>query len=319
MKLLKILFFFLLILSFSYAFALLAPSNIVLDKAYEDRLEISWAPSVWAEIYAVSYGKTSAEGWTYENELEIVVNEDAKAVIENLEVWTEYFIAVKSYDSLGNESEYSKEVSFSTLWQLQDLKIDSAEMISANLLKLSFNLNLKKDVTWVSVNVVSLEDSLEDIEVNKYETNSNNLELTLNGDLKKKSKYSATVVTLEWENWEKIKAWVDGVIEFEVPEVFKEIENEDLQAAWISDENNELEDLENEVSPKEEIEVSNNDMNEQILNSGDEIKEDKVIVETVAKKKESLPNTWPTETFLFFVLAFIVWSLLFVFKRERNS
>jgi len=297
MKLLKISLFVLMLGFSNYVLALEAPKNIILDNASSDKLEISWDTSSWAELYAISYWIKPVWTWSYEHELEIVVNDEAKATIEKLDLNTNYYIAVKAYDSLENESEYSQEISFSTLGELEKLKIDSIDVVNEKKLDLSFNLNLKKDDSSVNVNIVNLEDSIEDIEILKYKFEDNVLKIFLLNDLNKSGKYSATVVSLQWEKWEKIESWVDGVIVFDVPESFEKTndieENIELNSAWEN--------------------------NTKVLGWKDIDDTDKKAIESVAKQKEDLPTTGPTETFLFLLLSFIVWALLFMSRRKTNS
>ena len=366
MKLLKIIFFMLLLWFSNYVLALDAPKNVFLDKSSDNSLEISWDKVTWAEIYAVSYWKEPISNWSYENELEIVVNEDWKATIENLESNTKYYIWVKSFDSSDGESEYSSEVSFLTVWDLSldswELKISNIDLYSAKDLEISFNVNLKNDISLVSVNIVNLNESLEDIEVDNYEINSNVLKVELINPLIKSENYSITIVSLEWENWEKIKSWVDWVINFELPDVFKQKENlidseesVDLNSAWESNtindtgsssdsqwmiesnlnsvsESNQTNDSDSENNLSDQSTWSTNimsDTNVEIDETNDT--ENKVLwgdtivdpevkaVESIAKEKDSLPTTWPTETILFLLLSLIVWALIIMSRKKSVS
>ena len=327
MKILKISFFVMVLGFFNLVSALEAPENVVLDKAWENDLEISWNTASWAELYAVSYWKKPALDWSYEHELEIVVNTDAKTIIENLESDTNYYIAVKSYDSLENESNYSEEVSFSTLWEVKELKIDSINVSNVNTLDISFNSNLKNDIDMVSVNIIDSDNSLEDVEISKYEIDNNVLKIHLSNQLNKLQKYSATVVSLEWENWEKIKSWVDWVIHFEVPENFEDntSSKEELDNSETTEEIIDLNSA-SEVEPNDIswtwsstsiIDVSKNE--DKALGWKDMNDSDGKAIESVAKDKEDLPTTGPTETLLFLLLSFIVWALILMSRRKSNS
>lgn len=297
---------------FSYALALDAPKNIVLDNAWEDKLEISWDSLEWAELYTVSYWKESILAWPYEHELEIIVDKEAKTIIEGLNSDTKYYISVKSYDSLENESEYSQEVSFTTLWDLEELKINDIDVLSTKELEISFNMDLKVDPNSASVKIVNLDDDLDDIEVLKYEFNSNVLKLYLVNELDDLQNYSSTIISLEWENWEKITSWVDWVINFEVPEVFEEQVDIEEVIVWLNsafevgDENKEEWSLDTSLFTK-------------ILGWKNINNTDEKAIESVAKEKKDLPTTGPSEIFLFLLLSFIIWALLIIFRRKSIS
>lgn len=301
MKLLKISIFVLIISLFNWVIAIGSPTNVVLDKSLENWLEISWDAASGSVIYALSYWKESAFTWSYENELEIIVEWETKALLQDLESNTIYYIAVKSYDSLSNESEYSKEVSFSTTWQIAELKISNIDVLSAKQLNLSFNTNLNTDDSLVWVNIVNLDDSLQNVEVVKYEIKDNVLKIFLLNDLNNLQNYSATVISLEWINWEKIKSWVDWIINFEVPESF---------------EINITEVIELNSAPSNETKV----LGWEDVETPDDVETtDEKAIEIIAKEKETLPTTGPVETLLFLLLSLIIWALFLVSRNKTNS
>ncbi len=321
MKLFKTIFLFWALFFTSVAFALDAPKNVVLDKAFEDKLEISWDAVDGWELYAISYWTKPAWTGAYENELEIISDEWNKAVIENLTPSTKYYIAVKSYDSLSNDSEYSQEVSFSTSWEVWDLKIWTIDVINAKQINISFNVNLKSDQEPI-VNIVNLNDDLESVETLKYEIDANILEIHLSNDLNKQQKYSATVVSIEWDKSEKIKAWVDGIANFETPNEFP-IKNEEddsldtpLKSAPEEEKQNNNDSSTLDPEPKKE---SNDDSKPtKALGWKDMDKSEVKLIEAVSKDKKDLPTTWPTEILLFLLLSFII-SALIVLSRKKDN
>ena len=304
MNLLKISFTLLCLGLFNFVSALEAPSNINLDVATSNSLGIYWDNAEWAEVYSISYWKESWKINWYEFEWELVVWEDAKVLIENLNENTEYFIGIMSYDWDNNSSEYSEEVSFSTLWGLEDLKINNLNLKDTRTSILEFNVDL--DADWLINAIISNKnDDLEDIEIEKYTVDWNKLELFFVEDLRFWAKYSVTIITLDWVNGEKINAWVDWIVDFDIPEdtlVYSEdnIDNIDLNVATdpILDENTDEDMLSwNEVE---------NNVEEKII-------------EAVAKETEALPTTWPAETFLFLLFSLIAGGLFLSLRRRTNA
>ncbi len=214
MTLLKIIFVLIFVSFYNFAHALDAPTNIILDEATSSELKISWNPASWAEVYAVYYWLISGLNDWYENQ--VVVWQESMALLENLEANSKYYIAIKSYDSNNNESWYSEEVTFNTLEEISELTIDDLILKDTRTLDLKFNVELNKD-SLLTVDIINKNDDLENIEVEKYIIDSNNLNLLLYNDLKAWEKYSITIITLEWARWEVISAWVDWIIDFDVP------------------------------------------------------------------------------------------------------
>lgn len=330
MKFLKISIFVILFWFFTNAFALSATSNIYLDKASEDKLEIHWDTVEWAEVYGVSYWKTSGMDKWYEHELEILVWEEAKAKIDNLDPNSKYYIAVKSYDSDNNESDYSKEVSFSTSAKIEELKNTNTKVIDTRNVEINFNVDLKKD-SQVDVVINNTKDDLENVEVEKYTVDWNKLSLFLSNDLKLWNKYSITIISLEWVKWEKINAWVDWIIEFEVDKdtiKYSEQTAEDLELqsadvtnnsetwTWIKDNNIKEKNTDNKdvknIESKENLIVFNKVLWGSDISNSD----DKKIIESVAKKKKDLPQTWPVDTLLFLMFSFIAGWLFLILRRR---
>jgi len=337
MKLLKISFFIFVLSLFNLVSALDAPTNIILDKAGENGLEISWDSVTWAEVYAISYWKKSAWTGSYEHELEIVVNDDAKTKIEKLDLDTKYYIAIKAYDSNENESEYSEEVTFSTLDELLELKINNLKIINTKQLNLEFNVDIKED-SLVDVNIIDLWDDLVDIEVERYTVSGNKLDLFLVAELKKEEKYSITIVTLEWKLGEKIKSWVDGIIDFEVTEEVGNVEensieetelnsadNEEFTSTWSEDSSTESSNNMDENTVTQDgdtltIEGNNTDTeNNKVLGWKDVDLENSKTLEGVAKDNKALPTTGPAETFLFLLFSLIAWGLFLSLRRKIKA
>jgi len=298
MKALKIIFTLFILFWFNLAFWLDAPQNIVLEKATDNSLDLSWDKVDWAWVYSISYWETTASGSIYDNDQAEIFSTNS-GTINNLKSNTKYFIAVKAYDDNENESDYSKEVSFSTLDKLKELKIDSVEVVDTRNFNIKFNLELDKDSV-ASLNIVNSWDDLEDVEVEKYKIENNTLKVFLTKDLKLNSKYSVTVITLKWANWETITAWVDWISEFIIDENTKTYtettENTDLNSAWTW------------IVEKTDSKVL----------WGKDLENNNVVTETAAKQKEKLPTTWPTETFLFLVFALIAWWLFMNLRRKTS-
>ncbi len=302
MKFLKIFF----ILSFfsitNFVFALDAPQNVVLKSSTNSSLEISWDKVEWVWAYAVSYWKNTGSGWVYDHELEILVDETATTVINNLESETKYYIAVKAYESDISESEYSSEVSFeTTVASWEELKINNLDLVDTRNLIVRFNINLDEK-SLVNLNIVN-NNNIEEIELEKYEIEDNYLKLFLNNDLTLWSEYSITIITLDWINWETINDGVDWIYNFLV--------NEDTKV--YVDENT-WDNILNSAGTEPIIDTT--DTNKVL--GWEKIKTNVATTVKTAKDKSSLPTTGPTETFLFLIFSFIS-GLLFIRLRKKTT
>jgi hypothetical protein len=250
--------------------------------------------------------------WTYEHELEIVVDGDAKTKIEKLDLNTKYYIAIKAYDSDDNESGYSQEVSFSTNNKLLGLKINNLKVINTKELNLEFNVDIKEN-SLVDVNIVNLKDDLDNIEVERYTVLGNKLNLVLVDELKK-DKYSITVVSLEWKSWEKIKSWVDGIIDFEVTEEVGSMGENKAEEIEL----NSADDKKAIITWSEKSSNNTNTItgNNKILGWKDVDLKDFKTLKGVAKDNKALPTTGPAETFLFILFSLIAWGLFLNLRRK---
>ena len=296
MKFLKISLTLFLLLLTSSVFWLDAPKNIILDKANQDSLEISWDKVDWAWIYAVSFWTVSWSWTSYEHELEVLSDESAKAIIENLNINTEYYIAVKSYDTWDEQSDYSEEVKFSTIDEVWSLKINSSNLLDTRNIDLVFNTDLDNDSS-VYLNIVNKDNSFEDIEVENYTIIWDKLKILLNSDLIVNDKYSITIITLDWSNWETIKSWVDWIVEF--------IVEEDTKVYWEIENTIEL------PSADDEPEVT-------ISDNTDDQEDKNIVTAQVAKDTKDLPTTGPAETLLFLLFSLIAWGLFLNLRRKIN-
>ena len=312
MQILKISFFILFLSIFNFAFALEAPQNIVLDKATNNFLEISWDKVDEAGVYAISYWTKSASGGTYEHDLEIVTDK-TNWKIEDLKPDTSYYVVLKAYDTNDNESEYSKESVFKTLKEIKNLKIEDVKVIDSRNLDLDFNVLLNKDSN-LNLNIVNKDDNLEEINVENYSITGSLVKVFLDKDLKNNNKYSITVITLEWENGETIKAWVDGIFDFIVPEDTKKYVEESVE-----DLNSASPEITNSWTTNNSAEEkTQEEKSEKILWWKDLEKTDN-ITEKVAKTKKDLPTTGPAETFLFLLFSLISAWLFLTLRRKTRA
>jgi len=323
-KKIKLAIFIFLLSIFNVSLALEAPSNIKLDKAWEDFLEISWDPVENAWVYSISYWEKSVSGTTnhYEHDEEIVVETNSWK-IENLNSNTTYYIAVKAYDDNEQSSDYSKEVSFKTAGDLQNLKLEKVEVLDLNTIELYFNTDLKND-SLVDLSITNKENN-ENIEIQNYEINWNKLKVYLQKQLEKTKKYSIVVIAVEWNNWELIKNWVDWTIDFVVPENLWENtnqeENEEFNSAWLQEENNIQET--NSWAVEEQNNQNSENNNSTQNNHKPKVLWWKVIennntnsIEQTAKKVKEMPQTWPAQTALFLIFSFIASILFFTLRRR---
>ena len=326
MNLLKISFTLFCLSMFSFVSALEAPNNITLDIVTSDSLNIHWDNAEGAEVYSISYWESSGTLDWYEFESELVAGQEANILIENLKSNTEYFIGIISYDWDNNNSWYSEEVSFSTLSAVEDLKINELVLKDTRTWILEFNVDLDPD-SLISSMVVNENDDLEDIEVEKYTINWNKLELFFTKELKMGWRYSITIITLDWINWEKINAWIDWIIDFDVTEdtlAYNEenIDDVDLSVATDTDLDENTDTNLDENIDTDLYETTNNENNtdEKILAWTElESNTESQVTETVAKENEALPTTGPAETFLFLFFSFIAGWLFLSLRRRTNA
>ena len=303
MNLLKTSFLLLLFSLFTPAFALDAATNIILDESDSNSLEISWDGIEWVElIYSVSYWLQSWIIDWYDVTSDVFIGE--KFSIEDLESDMPYFLSIKSYDSDGNESEYSEEVSFSTLWELAWLKIKDYTLKDTRTIILNFNVELEEN--WiVDVIIVNKDDDFEDIALEKYDVNGDELELFFDIDLNIDYRYSITLLSLEWSNWELVNSWVDWIIDFDVPSDTK-IYNED-----------DVDDFNSAPNPDPIVDTIDSIWWTDLANNNNNNNNNNTVV-GIANNNDDLPDTGASETLLLLFLSFIAWWLFLSIRRKTK-
>lgn len=298
--------FLLSILIFSSTFALNVTSEIKLDEATSDSLQISWDAVDEALCYSVYYDTVSPEDWNYtSDEMCIDTNE---YILENLDASTTYYVAVSVISQDLVEWEKSEEVIFSTLqeWETstwttreeQDnsilLKIENTDVLNTTQLKLTFNISLDKD-SQREFKVVNKEDTFVELSIESSEIVwDNQVIVTLWDELLANTEYTLTVLSLLWVNWENIELWVDGISNFIVPAdvstLNKESISDNLTEAIVDEENLEL-------------------------NAAWEEWNSNTVTES--KNAETLPTTWPENAILILLALLVaIWLLKFRFKKS---
>ncbi|MDD3646753.1 MAG: fibronectin type III domain-containing protein [Candidatus Gracilibacteria bacterium] len=298
--------FLLSILIFSSTFALNVTSEIKLDEATSDSLQISWDAVDEALCYSVYYDTVSPEDGNYtSDEMCIDTNE---YILENLDASTTYYVAVSVISQDLVEGEKSEEVIFSTLQEgetstgttreEQDnsilLKIENTDVLNTTQLKLTFNISLDKD-SQREFKVVNKEDTFVELSIESSEiVGDNQVIVTLGDELLANTEYTLTVLSLLGVNGENIELGVDGISNFIVPAdvstLNKESISDNLTEAIVDEENLEL-------------------------NAAGEEGNSNTVTES--KNAETLPTTGPENAILILLALLVAIGLLkFRFKKS---
>lgn len=184
--------------------------------------------------------------------------------------------------------------------------LESADVINAKNIKLSFNADLSvAEETEFDITVAE-KDSIFKLEQEKVEVKNNELIISFAESLKSNTRYEVTVVSATDINGNNIENGVDAITNFET-EIFEE-DIEFNAAAELT-----------ETTDTEE-EMNNTSEEAQKTNAGTNISEDDLIktAESEGDKIEELPTTGP-ETYLLFLLALFIGTVFFSWNARKNS
>ena len=307
--------------------AINAPENLKILDAWKDYINLWWDASEWALGYYLYYWTKSGINSDYESELyEIIEWEEIQ--VTWLKPATTYYFSVTSIDEEWSEAGFSNEWVFSTLtsdWEtFQSPSLDKLEFVwvfqkSLNTLELTFNSNLDNSVSavrefrieekWNPWNQIKVTSTLLD------DNNNKKLIILLWKDTVPYTEYSLTVLRISDTDWKTIESWINSI------GLFTGMEEELAWEVIIPVENViPIED----VVPVVDIALDVIDENNGDLNSAGiswaQLDKDDIVNDTIstAISNQKLPTTGP-EHILIFILACILWTLIFVFKFNKRS
>ena len=300
-----------------------APTNLKLIGSGTDFVKIGWDPAEWALWYYMYYGTKSWVWGSYESELYEII-EWNEIQINELSAWTTYYFSVTSIDEYWDEAGFSNEWVFST--KASEGWINSSESTSGKFeflsvvpkspysLELSFSSELdnsntavrdfritEKLNTWNEIQVLSSELDIQ---------NPKKVILTLSEPTLPQLEYIITVIRVADKNGKTIESWIDSIGSF----VWADLESENSI-------------LNEDEKDEKDWEMLDDNSWSMELNSADlwwvswaELDKDDVIKDTLsaANSNQKLPTTWP-EHILIFILASILWTLIFIFKFKKRS
>ena len=278
-------------------------SKLKLDKVNWNNLEISWEKMDWVDSYYVSYDDKNPKWKDYTYSLEDFVS-NTNTIIPNLEKNKTYYIKVEGLDSDFNLTDKKYENIFKTEGK-ESLKISKVNVLDSKNIEVSFNLSLKSDDNTRDFKLIEKNNSINEYEVSKSELiNKNTLKLFLNKDLESSKNYDLTVISVKWENWETIEAWIDWISNFRTNSNLKKYSKSNIKETKVK-----VKDI---VKSKEIKTTKVDDSNswKEISNKDLDKK-----TENIAKKAEKLPQTWPETTLLLIFTLLLTWWI-YLFKRK---
>lgn len=291
-----------------------------LDSATATSLNISWDPAAEAVWYYLYYSETSWVGKGYDRQYPDFIEGKTSATLADLESGKTYFIALTALDQGGEESPYSTEVSFSTLWAAVEpaLSVEWLKISDKKTLILDFSLNLDDDIN--AVRDIKLVDkkSWEELIITSLELDwEKSLKATLENDLVESTQYDITIISVFSKSGKNIEAGIDGLIAFTTPDVFTEATlnkniledseinaNNDLNSANPEIEETPTSTWETSTGTNAWVNVSNEELNKNTVNA--------------VNATNELPTTGP-EHILLLVLAMLMWVGIFFIQRKRQT
>ncbi|QFR38955.1 fibronectin type III domain-containing protein [Candidatus Gracilibacteria bacterium 28_42_T64] len=293
-----------------------APTNLKMIDAGTDFIKMGWDEAEGAGGYYMYYGKKSGVDNGYDLESYELI-EGLETQIDGLDPATTYYFSVTSIDENGDEAGFSEEGVFSTTNVLGE-SIEGAvgvkfEFIGVSVktydtLELTFSSDLDASDSAVrEFKIVNKGDILDEIEVISTQLNeadTKRITLALGEKTLPNTEYEVTVIAITDKDGRTIESGIDSIDSFVVPEI--------IETSIVDDEL--------EVDLKAAAEVSDTDKTVADGLSGEDMSSDDVVNDTIsaAKSNEKLPTTGP-EHILIFILAFILGTLIFIFKFNKRS
>lgn len=294
-----------------------------LDAATATSLKISWDSVPGALGYYLYYSETSWVGKWYDKQYPDLI-ETTTVTLSDLESWKKYFIALTAIDQEWEESPYSTEVNFSTVWGVveQALSVEWLKINDKKTLTLDFSLSLDDDVNAVRDIKIVEKKTWNELDITGLELDwEKALKATLVNDLLELTQYDITIISVFSKSGKNIEAWIDGLISFTTPAIFNEATlNKNILEELGTNENNNLNSADTEVIPV--VKTSETDItaswsewtNAWINVSNEEL--NKNTVNAVNASKE-LPTTGP-EHILLLIISLLIGTWVFYFQRKKQ-
>lgn len=306
---LRIFTFIFMLSSYVFSYAGIWEEEITLEKSWSENLELSWEWDENVFMYRIDYWTSSIADSDYQETTDVF--EWNTFEIKWLELETEYYLTVYGYDPDANVVYQSKESVFRT-WNVEILYVTSSELLSSNVLELTFSNPL--DIQSGEENEFTIyekNNSSELFTVNSTVINSEDnskIKLYTDESFENGVEYEVVVLYIKDKFGQNIEFWVDSTSVF----FWKSFEEE------VIDNNTEIEKEDNLVENTQVDEIDNIEENETDniwveLNSADIAKD----VVWASSETTELPTTWP-EHVLLLIITIILSSLIFVF-RYKNS
>ncbi len=222
------------------AFALNTPVNINATNITSNSLSLSWDNVEDAFGYHVYFSTNpsveilTAEKREYITEMPLVIND--------LLPGTQYYFIVNAFDEIGkDESDFSQEVSFVTMWEQAidnaqnleteetmeynsavDFKLANIEVLAQNQIELSFTSPLENTKTSDRIfKVVDKNDELNDYTISKSEINITNplkVKVTFNDRLPIDTEFKLTVISILDQEWRNLESGIESFENFIIEE-----------------------------------------------------------------------------------------------------
>jgi len=311
-------------LSVSQTFALEAPTDLKVSGTNDTTIMLDWSEvpdTIWYYIY---YGTQTWSGGTYEVEWVDIIEESDFSLTE-LVPNQEYFLAVTSVDEFWKESQYSREVSATTLqeWNTQietNFKLDNVFVIDETSLEFVFSKELSTLSSSPREFIIKTVDGISEINSSISQlddSDSSRLFVLLDDALVSNENYRVTVLDIKSEDGESISSGIDAFSDFQTPEFSSP---EPAVSAIITPE------IEEPVDSTETPEPDENNKiwlqaNDGSSNGWSSISTDEIDSNTVsaAASNEKLPQTWP-EILILLAIALLLWLGVYgVSHRSQKS
>lgn len=335
MKKIWVLLFAILLSFLQWVYALVAPSSLEVTQVTGSSVTLDWDVDANAEWYYVYYGTKSASGSTYESEWVDLID-GSETSVDNLKPETKYFFAVTSVDSDGNESDFSKEVSYTTLktWESKNVskfKILSVSVIDTETLEFQFSSQLDSSGSAVNEFAIQNKSNLKQLPVDISSVNEadpSKVLVVLGESLTPETSYKVTVLDMRDSAWNSIEAGINAFINFETP-TFKSKAPVKIENTEVIEEDNTAvtppsQNTQNEASSPNEENTTEVDSNPSATinkwNAGQTISQADIDSNTLstAAESEALPQTWPGQWILLIIAFLFVGAIYFINTRRRS-
>lgn len=306
------------LLLISTVFSLFNFSNLVnaefkVSNTTGTNLDLSWDPIENVFIYKIEYWLESSAVVAYEQKTDYI--DSNSYTIFDLKPSTKYYLSLIWYDENGKEVYKSKELSATTVLNKTSttkspLSLEDAKLVLKDKIELSFTNEIKNtsndEREFRIENIKDSSETLNVIDSVISEKNKNNLILTLDKEPKIGEEYKVVVLNIRDLFEQNIEFWVDSEATF----IGKEITEEDIVSFNSASENKPENNVNNSLTGSTVdtwnltwVELNSADVGSSVLSASDDT--------------SKLPATWPTQI-LVFILAFVLSSIVFVYKFKKS-